>query len=439
MKRNWSEEHVRRLFWRAGFGATPAQARHFAREGKSATLRWILDGDGGPELAGPPGSVNGAPIDPLNARNHDFLWWLDRMVRTRRPLVEKMTLFWHDHFATTDQIVPLMLAQNQMMRRLCLGSFRTLLGSVTTDPAMQLFQSLIGSRKEAPNENYARELMELFTIGGGYSEQDVREVARALTGWRMRDVRDYLKGSYFDPARHDDGVKVIFGKSGGFGTDEVLDLVCAHPRHAPFLVDKLWHYFVTEPLDARTKRRLVTAYESGGFDVKAVVAEILAHPALYARLDRPDMVKSPTVFVAGLLRLAGTGVTRYEWQWMLTSMGQRLFQPPSVAGWDWGPAWLSTGSMLMRFEASGLLLEEGQPLAVNAGATAAGQPPRAAVAAARAATGAPWISADGLSTLEALAREVLDDPAHGDQQRRADTCARIVRHLLIAGPDAHLH
>jgi uncharacterized protein (DUF1800 family) len=439
MKRNWSEQHVRRLFWRAGFGATPQQARRFAREGKAATLRWILDGDGGPQLAGRPGSVNGAPLDPLGARNHDFLWWLDRMVRSRRPLVEKMTLFWHDHFATTDQIVPLMLAQNRMMRRLCLGSFRTLLGEVTRDPAMQLFQSLIGSRQEAPNENYARELMELFTIGRGYGEQDVREVARALTGWRMRDVRDYLQGSYFDPARHDGGVKVIFGKSGAFGTDEVLDLVCDHPRHAPFLVEKLWRYFVTEPLDERTKRRLVTVYKSGGFAVKPVVARILAHPALYARLDRPDMVKSPTVFVAGLLRLAGTGVTRYEWQWMLAAMGQRLFQPPSVAGWDWGPAWLSTGSMLMRFEASSLLLEEGQPLAVKAGATPTGQAPRAAVAAARAATGNPWISADGLATLEDLAREVLEDPAHGDPQRRADVCARVLRHLLIAGPDAQLH
>src|SRR5881392_2117792 len=135
----WSEAHVRRLFWRAGFGATPAEAARWASAGQDATIRYLLDGPRG--LAGAAARIDGKPLDPLNVWSHRALWWLDRMVRTRRPLEEKLTLFWHDHFATADQDTPLMLAQNRLLRAHALGSFRKLLGGVTHDPAMQLFLS----------------------------------------------------------------------------------------------------------------------------------------------------------------------------------------------------------------------------------------------------------------------------------------------------------
>src|ERR687895_1148373 len=151
---DWTEAHVRRLFWRAGFGATPQEAARFAQAGMDATLRFLLRGDGGPQLEGPEPTVDGQPLDPVNEWGHDILWWLDRMVRSRRPLVEKMTLFWHDHFATSGQDTPLMLRQNAMFRRHALGSFRKLLRAVTADPAMQLFLSLADSHRDAPNENY---------------------------------------------------------------------------------------------------------------------------------------------------------------------------------------------------------------------------------------------------------------------------------------------
>jgi uncharacterized protein (DUF1800 family) len=177
----WTEAHVRRLFWRAGFGATPLQASHWAAAGQAATLRWLLSG-GSDRLVGAEPRVDGKPLDPLNTWSHDALWWLDRMVRSQRPLVEKLTLFWHDHFATSDQDTLLMLAQNRLLRVHSRGSFRTLLGKVARDPAMQLFLSLTDNDKDAPNENFARELMELFTLGSGYTETDIREAARALTG-----------------------------------------------------------------------------------------------------------------------------------------------------------------------------------------------------------------------------------------------------------------
>src|ERR687888_1124208 len=306
----WTDAHVRRLFWRAGFGATTKEANHFAKKGRKATLDWVLNGGKGPSMIGPTPKVDGHTLDPTNEWGHDVLWWLDRMVRSQRPLVEKMTLFWHDHFATRDQETPLMLRQNKMLRGRALGPFAGLLRAVTLDPAMQLFLSLADSDKEAPNENYARELMELFTLGSGYSERDIREAARALTGFRSRWTDSGFGGIHYDPTAHDAGVKRIFGKRGRFDWKDVLDLVCAHRAHAPFLVGNLWSFFVDAPLDRATKRRLVRVYRRSGLRIKPVVAEILGHPALYRDLDAPSMVKSPVVYLAGMLRTTGQGIGR---------------------------------------------------------------------------------------------------------------------------------
>src|SRR3954469_7475301 len=224
MAEPWSEQHVRRLFWRAGFGASPEGAARWAKAGRAATIRWVMNGGRGPELTGPPARVNGGPLDPVNEWGHDVLWWLDRMVRTQRPLVEKLTLFWHDHFATRDVERPLLLAQNRMLRKNCLGSFPTLLTNITRDPAMQLFLSLADSDSEAPNENYARELMELFTLGRGYTENDIREAARALTGFVTVRENNHTTGTRYDASRHDDGQKTIFGQTGAWTWEDVVRL-----------------------------------------------------------------------------------------------------------------------------------------------------------------------------------------------------------------------
>src|SRR4051812_4235189 len=243
----WTDLHVRRLFWRAGFGATEKEAKHYAKRGKQATLNWILNGGRGPSMVGPAPTVDGHTLDPQNEWGHDVLWWLDRMVRSRRPLVEKLTLFWHDHFATRDEDTPLMLAQNSTLRAGALGSFRDLVQGVTEDPAMQLFLSLTDSTKRSPNENYARELMELFTLGSGYSEDDVREAARALTGFKATYSDSGPTTTSYVATRHDAGSKTIFGQTGAYDYKGVLDLVCGHPAHAPFLMGKLWSFFVTAP------------------------------------------------------------------------------------------------------------------------------------------------------------------------------------------------
>jgi hypothetical protein len=435
---DWTEAHVRRLFWRAGFGATPEEAAQFAQAGMDATLRFILRGDGGPELVGPEPTADGKPLDPVNEWGHDGLWWLDRMVRTRRPLVEKMTLFWHDHFATSDQDTPLMLRQNKTLRKHALGNFRKLVKDVTRDPAMQLFLSLAGSNKWAPNENYARELMELFTLGSGYTERDIREAARALTGFEAQ-WDDGFRGIRYRKDWHDTGYKRIFGKKGRYDWKDVCDLVCAHKRHAPFLVEKLWKFFVTEPLDAKTKKSLVKTYTRGKLNIAPVVGQILAHPALYARLDRPDMVKSPVVFLAGTLRSVGGGVQRSSWTWLSDGMGQRLFRPPSVAGWDWGPAWLSTNTMKSRFQVITYLMTDQGPLRVPDKFVPIGLSSQEVIEQARIATGRPWTSPETDAALEKLATTMVANLKPWERQTRADHRLRALRHLLLSGPDAHLH
>jgi uncharacterized protein (DUF1800 family) len=441
----WTEEHVRRLHWRAGFGARPDEASRGAAVGQDAAIRALFTAK--PVLAGPAPTVDGGkPIDPYNEWSHDALWWLDRMIRSQKPLEEKLTLFWHDHFATSDQDTPLMLAQNRMLRANAFGSFRTLLGKVTNDRAMQLFLSLADSPKEAPNENFARELMELFTLGGGYTERDVREAARALTGYQAKWRDNGPPLIRFNPEAHDDGVKRIFGHKGRFGPDDVLDLVVAHPRHAAFLTRKLWDFFVADPPDAATARNLQRVYRKSGLKIAPVVEAILRHPALYARLDAPDLVKCPIVYVAGTLRLAGRGITIGDYGWLLDNMGQMPFHPPSVAGWDWGAAWLSSGTVKWRLQFSNGMIgwDDTAPLVVEDGA---GDPTWSAeqqVENALDALGRPWLSAAGRAVLVDLAAGFFADMTKSWQQgepkqERADVLQRLLRNLILSGPDAHLH
>jgi uncharacterized protein (DUF1800 family) len=433
--RGWTEAHVRRVFWRAGFGATPREARHWARRGKGATIHWLLSGghSPAPRIKGP--NVDGHRLHPNDEWGHDVLWWLDRMIRSRRPLQEKLTLFWHDHFATTEQDTPLMLAQNHTLRRHALGPFPALLQAVTRDPAMLLFLSLADSDKEAPNENYARELMELFTLGHGYKERDIRQAARALTGFRSDWHDDGSVTCSYDSEWHDAGAKRVFGRVGHFDWKDILHLCVHHPDHAPFMVGKLWDFFVGGRMPGGTRARLVRIYRGSGLRIRPVLGAILSHPALYRDLDAPTMVKSPVVFVAGALRTTGQGIDRDSWTWLLEGMGQYPFHPPSVAGWEWGPSWLSSNSMHVRFDCTNYVLDTPR-VRVKDGSTPVRLSPRKAVARARRATGEPWTSRRTDHELLRLANRLVG--GERDQQG-ADMCQRVLRHLLISGPDGQVH
>ena len=444
----WSRAHAERLLWRAGFGATPAELDHWAGRSREDCVDWLIRGGSGPHgtalSVGPEPTAKGSKLDPRNEWGHDQIWWLDRMVRTQRPLVEKMTLFWHDHFATRDQDTPLMLAQNDLLRKHALGSFRTLLRGITRDPAMQGFLSLVQSNKSEPNENFARELLELFTlgVGGGYSERDVREAARALTGFVRRSGYGQLLRIGFDPTRHDAGVKQVLGRRGKLDANGVLDAAIAHRAHAPYLVGRLWSNFVTAPLSRETHRALSRSYIRSGYRIAPVVRAILLHDALYEGLDRPAMVKSPVVLIAGMLRMTGKPVDTNDWSWIAGGMGQSLFKPPSVAGWDQGTAWLSSSAMRSRMLAATWITRDGAVKVGDKGADRAWSAEQQ-VEAARAATGRPWTSPHTDAELLRLARRFMTVEKLQRDGRPANHIAAVtqsaLRHLLLSGPDAQLH
>jgi len=429
---------IERLLWRAGFGALPGEVDPLARGGVDAAVRGLL-APRGPQLRRAPApTVDGVPIDPYNTWGHDVLWWLDRMVRGRHQLVERMTLNWHDHFATSNHKVgdvKLMVTQYWTIRGRALGSFRSLARAILRDHAMQRFLDLDNSDKDDPNENFARELLELFTLGvnNGYAERDIREAARALTGFTFDwDTRRFG----YDPSRHDGGVKRIFGRSGRFTPGDVVDLAISNPHHAPYLCRKLWGYFTPRPCPPATLKRMVAAYRASGTQIRPVLRIILTHPSLYAGLGEPDQVKQPVVYLAGMLRRTGQTVTDDAWAWMLDDMGQRPFYPPNVSGWEQNEAWLTTASIRARYQAASQVVHG---LRIEDGSISRKQTPAKAVAAAVARTGRPWI---GPQTRAALARFSRDSVAGKTDDWQVEHYwperMRVLSHMLLAGPDGQV-
>ncbi|MGO9883105.1 MAG: DUF1800 domain-containing protein [Solirubrobacteraceae bacterium] len=349
--RRFTEGDATRLLWRAGFGPKPGHARAMSKLGLDAAVASLTRPVGAARLIGkPPHAAGGRPLDPINVWGDDHCWWLDRMVRSDHQLIERMTLIWHSWFATSIEAsdAQLMLAQNRMMRSRALGNFHDLLIEVTRDPAMLLWLSGTTNTKYSPNENYAREVMELFTLGadrGAYSQHDVHEQARALTGftndWSASGPGDFR----FDPALHDDGVKRIFGHVGRFSWRDTCRLCVEHPLHPSFMLAKLWGYFVGAPAPAHVARALERAYVRSGFEVRPLVEAILRHPLFY---EGPRMVIPPIVYTAGLLRAQDLTITTDDWAWIGEQAGQRLFDPPNVAGWDY-THWLDTSRWAGRF------------------------------------------------------------------------------------------
>jgi hypothetical protein len=423
-----------RLLWRAGFGPRPGQAAQLAALGVEAAVLSLSRPSGTPVMDGPAPKDEGSALDPYGTWGHDHLWWLDRMVRSRHQLVERMTLIWHDWFSTSDAGVgstKFMFDQNNLFRSLGLGNFKALVRAVTLDPAMQIWLSALENRRGAINENYGRELMELFTLGadrGAYTEADVRELARALSGFDA-DWEDGVGfvNFRFNAQRFDAGAKTIFGATGNFNWNDACRLVTGHSLHASFFVSKLWSYFVAEAPTEATSTALEKLYVDSGGEIRPIVEAILCSPQFY---DGAAMVKPPVVYNAGLLRATGQGITTNAWSWMGSQAGQKLFYPPDVSGWD-DTRWLDTNTMAGRWEIANLALELGsiQPSEAFPAQTAA-----QAVETARASLNDPALTADTKSALDAWAADVVGaapDPWERAQRYNA------LRQLIAMSPDHH--
>ena len=429
--------HAERLLWRAGFGPRAGEAESLAKLGLAGAVQSLVN-PGFERLVGPkPHDSKGRRLAPADAWGHDHCWWLDRMVRTSRPLVERMTLVWHDWFATSNAGVgsqKLMLAQNHLFRSHFLAPFDQLLLKVTANPAMLLWLNGTQNVKGSPNENYGREMMELFTLGadrGAYTERDVREQARALTGWQNKwrnGVGDY--DFHFDAGEHDTGTKTVFRRSGNFNWRGACRLCVEHPLHASFLVSKLWSYFIPTPPDKQTLAGLEALYRQG-YQLRPVVEAILKHPDLH---EGERMMKPPIVHVAGLLRRIGAGITTTDWAWIGQVSGQQLFYPPNVAGWD-DTRWLDTATYRGRWMGVQLILQDRKldpPKAKNVKPSTASQ----VLDRALAFWQQPSLSAGTRYQLLRFATLALrDGKATWEQQQYPTLVENALRQLIAVSPD----
>ncbi|MDF2176889.1 DUF1800 domain-containing protein [Aliiglaciecola sp. CAU 1673] len=276
-------------------------------------------------------------------RRELILWWFKQLANCENQLNEMMVLFWHNHFVSALSKVkwpPFMLRQNVMFRSHALGNFRTLLAEVLADPAMLIYLDNATSQSESPNENLARELMELFTLGeGNYSEQDVKEMARTLTGASV----SRLTGDYVFRRRwHDAGTKSLLGQTGTFGPQDVPELILAQKACAEFIVAKLWHYFSGVQADTALTEELAATFRQADYELKPLVRAILLHPDFYNYAG--NQVKSPVELGIGLLRfLPANDALNAAVARATRDMGQQLFNPPNVKGWPGGRAWYAAG------------------------------------------------------------------------------------------------
>ena len=433
---------MRRLLWRAGFGPAPGQAEALAGQPLQQVVYSLTRPSGPATLSGPaPVDSNGNPLAPADAWGHDHCWWLDRMIRSDQPLVERMTFIWHDWFATSNAGVDdqqQMLDQNNLFRANALGNFHDLFLGVTTDPAMLLWLNGVDNDKWNPNENYAREMQELFSLGadrGAYTEDDVREMARALTGWRSDWVSGVGNTNFrFDPSYHDDTPKTVYGQTGNFDYTDAVGLCVSHPLHPSFFVTKLWSYFVPTPPDADTLAALASAYTSSGYGIQPVVEAILQHPDFYAG---PELVTPPVVYNAGLLRAIGRYIDTTDWAWLSSAAGQQLFYPPNVAGWDF-TRWLDTSTCKARWDIANYVTANSyvDPWPSGGSTYDPTETPDAALASALAYWGNPLLADDSEQCIATFAASCLASAtADWEQSPYRAIRQNALRMLIATAPD----
>ena len=277
-------------------------------------------------------------------------WWLREMAGTPSPLTERMTLFWHNHFVTAQPKVrwpQLLYRQNLTLREHALGSFATLLDAMLRDPALLVYLDAPANRRGQPNENLARELMELFTLGEGqYDERDVKEAARALTGLSIDPA---TAAFIYRPFAHDGGRKQVLGANGDFGPGELSKVLLQQPATARFIVTKLWREFVSSQPDAKRIDTIADAFRASGYQIPVALRGILMQPEVVAAEGTDLLIKSPVELVIGLVRQSGGALTNPSGAALaVASMGQNLFGAPNVRGWPGGEAWINTQTLLAR-------------------------------------------------------------------------------------------
>ena len=381
----WDTATAAHLMNRAGFGGSPQDIENLRQMGLPKAVSWFVDYEAIPDKTPAP---DWSQLDPQllatreairnaadpqtrqmlqqqqnqeeNSQMADLrYWWIRRMALGPRPFQEKMTLFWHGHFATSFEKVrtPYFLwLQNETLRQHATGNFNELLIAASEDPAMLLYLDGANSHKDKPNENFAREVMELFTLGeGNYTEQDIQQAAKAYTGWGFS--KDRLHYAYH-PNNHDPGSKTVFGQTGDFTGEDVLNMICDQLQCARFITKGLWRFFAQDQPPQPIVDALADHFHSSKMDLKQLMRTIFSSREFYAPDVIRSQIKSPVQWLLSCThQLQAPLPTQPMTLVMLRQLGQELFQPPNVKGWDGGIAWITTNNLLDRYNYAAALVE----------------------------------------------------------------------------------
>ncbi|HXH22328.1 MAG TPA: DUF1800 domain-containing protein [Dehalococcoidia bacterium] len=437
---------INHLLRRAGFGVSREEYDHYQSLGLKATIDELVnytsvDDSAAETLAGQ------IPLDRQGLPTR----WLVRMANTKRPLQEKMTLFWHGLLTSQISVVQvpeMMERQNNFFRANAMATFPEILKGISMDPAMMIYLDISGSQRRAPNENYARELMELFALGiGNYTEQDIREAARAFTGWfvprRRTGNNDFeYDEPTFRPNLFDGGTKTVLGRSGNFRPEDVIDIIVEQPASASFIVGKLFAFFAYPGADEQTLKPFVDTYLGSGKSIGATVEAILRSDEMYSPRAYRSIVRSPVEYAVAAIKALGlqggvAGLVAQNRGQTLAQMGQVLYEPPNVAGWPGGETWLNSATMFARLNFINLVTG-GAPQPAPRGARQQSQPaPGANLGTAAQALDyyLPLVLDDNVPE---EARRVLLDYAGGPDAPLSPEQLRGLVYLILASPQFHL-
>jgi uncharacterized protein (DUF1800 family) len=356
------QNKIQHLYWRAGFGATISEVQ-FAKKRNLRDIAEQLFSDS--QHFQPLEIIDANPLaNPNELRKSDrasfremvrestalitdLNWeWIKKMASGKASLREKMTFFWHDHFACRLGNCYFAQGQNNTLRKHALGKFRDLLVAMAKDPGMLNFLNNKQNKKRQPNENFARELLELFTLGvGNYSEQDIKEAARAFTGWRANPTGEFELST----RHHDYGFKTFMGKKGRLSGEDVIDVILKNPQCARFITEKIYRYFVNEELDSEKVEVLSKQFYQSGYDIELLLRKIFTSDWFYDEKHIGAKIKSPIELLVGLIRTFDVRFNNAKPVVFLeAALGQTLFNPPNVAGWPSGKEWIDSSSLLTR-------------------------------------------------------------------------------------------
>ncbi len=364
-------EEARHLLFRTGFGGTPVELSALLPLSRADAVAKVLSTARAQASVPPPAwladpfpdrkelkafamesEANKEAVQQEKRRRELELkaWWFQEMIETESPLTERMTLFWHNHFTSSFDKVGwprFMAQQNSLLRQHALGDFGSLLRAIVRDPAMLVYLDGQQNEKGQPNENFARELLELFTLGEGhYTETDIKEAARAFTGLKVDRPNHTWK---LARRKHDDGTKTFLGATGRFGPDDIVEVLLARPRTGEYLAGKLWREMISTPIPPEERTRLGALFRSSGNRIDALLRGILDSPAFWRPEERGTLIKSPVLLLVGVLRLLPLPFddTRLVAQ-ASRRLGQDLLAPPNVKGWPGGERWITSATLVAR-------------------------------------------------------------------------------------------